>query len=165
MLHYIFFGEQNARVGVALQVVPQGTNPVEMFTASPIIPPRPMPVECLVLFAPCLKQKHLPAGINLEQLRLLACELMRQGWHEAEAGGPDGPGPVPPIGRLTSQEFTGLREILEISERQPEDAIVHLTASKHGMRLRLRRLCSLLSRLRTEGQLAYASCKRVKSVA
>ncbi len=166
MLHYVLYGgPKSARLGVDLQVVPRGVNPVDMFTVAPVIPPRPVPVECLPLFAPKLKQEHMPPGVDLLRLKALACELLRQGWHEAEAAGADGPGACVPIGRLTDEAFDGLREILEICERQPEDAVIHLATSKEGICFRPRRIPAMLSRFRTEGQLAYASRGRQESAA
>lgn len=165
MLHYVLFGGSNVRVGVAIEVVPHGTNPVEMFHVSPIAPPRPVPVECLPLFAPKLKQEHMPPGVELERLKALACELLRHGWHEAETAGVDGPGVSVPIGRLTGEAFNGLSEILDICERQPEDAVIHLTASGNGLCFRPRRVRAMLSRFRTEGQLAFGSRNRKDAVA
>lgn len=157
MFHYVLFDDEKGALGVAMHPVPKGTNAIEMFPMPTVIPPRSIPVECLSLFAPNLKQEHMPAGVDLKRLRDLAASMLRLGWYEAREAHPERPGNVVPLGRLTGEEFAGLSDILGICDLQSEDAVVRLGTSENGLHFRPKRVRAILSRLRTEGQLAFAS--------
>lgn len=155
LLYGLYRGQRGERLGIAMYAAPAGMlmqQAADTLFKEPLVSlPRALPAECRIIFLQCLKQEHMPLGMDVTELRRIASRLLAHGWDVAEARGN-----VPPIRSLegiASDDIPLLHEYCALCAALPPRAL--RINGNEALQFSASRMKELFSRLFLEGQFAW----------